>query len=196
MARLSKARLRGLFPEPRPITRFEKEVEVTVSVPADLYQWLAYKFIGRDSYTLCVEQAIEMALRSMRGSKGNLNLDALAELVARRQRTSRIEAVFGEIEDDGARRAAGLLYCAAMLAAVNARADHLDKGLPKDREDDRTAIMAALEVMFPERDFEKEMEAWREDEKRRDAELDRQIAELQANPPDRKHRDLDDDIPF
>lgn len=195
MPRMTKARRRGLYPEYGPIERFEKEVEVTLSLPVGLYKWLT-EFVGINSFAFCVEQTIHTALRCMRGSEGGMNLDALADVVASQRRTTRIEAVFGEIKDPEHRRAAGLLYGAAMFAAFGARADDLCEGFPKDRQGDRKAILDALRTVYPERDFEAEMEAWREEEKREQAEIERYYAELEANAPTKRRCDLDDDIPF
>lgn len=182
MARMTSARRRGLYPEHGPIERFEEEVEVTLSLPVDLYTWLA-DMVGHNSFTCCVEQAIYTALRCMRASEGGMNLDALAGLVATERRTTPVEAIFGEIENLEHRRAAALLYGAAMLAASGATANDLRAALPKEREDDAHTTLAALKVMFQGRDFEAEMDAWREEE-------------LKANPSSRRQVDFDDEIPF
>lgn len=202
MKKLSKAWRRGLYPEPEPFTYHERQELVTISMDADLYAWLA-GFVGRNSYTFCVEDAIITALRYMRGEEAGANLDRLAELVASERATSRIEAVFGEISEEPVRKAAGLLYLAAMIAASKGNTGQLDDLVSKESEDLEKAL-AALRVTLPDWNPKQQVAAPRAEEERStaalvaeaEAEMDAAEEECPCPPRGRREDGLEDDIPF
>jgi len=56
-------RLRGLYPEPQPVGRASPQVLATISLDAELYEWLKGFVSVTRSFTSCVEETLDTALR-------------------------------------------------------------------------------------------------------------------------------------
>jgi hypothetical protein len=193
-------RMRALYPQNSAVSRSDPQVLVTLSLDKALYDWLK-GFVGRNSFTFDVEEAIYTALRCMRGSEGGMNLDTLAGIVASERGTSPIEAIFGEIKDQQLRKAATLLLDAADIARRRHSPHLVDMLLPED-ETERNQVLALLRVVLPDWDPIREIEEEEAAEQKWLEEHGGELAaEVEAKTPQargdsRKGPDFDDDIPF
>lgn len=105
-------RQRGLHPE-SSVGRFGKQVSVTINLDAELFDWLK-GYVGRNSFTFCVEEAIITGLRVM---KGELSIHTLKHVVASNYGISPVEALYGRM-DEVRRKETSLLLDAAACAAT------------------------------------------------------------------------------
>lgn len=189
MAKLSKARQRGLWPEPGPIGYGEKpRVEVAISMDRDNYEWLA-RFVSTTGHVWCVEDAVNKAVTAMRGD------DPMAHFVhgiAWQHDTPASDLLFRP-RDDAAAKAVGRLYLAALFVAELSRADMVhfvrnDSLPPPD------VLALAQAALGEDRNLQAEIERAR---KEVDAELAGLEAEDEAETSGHGADPKDeDDIPF
>jgi hypothetical protein len=124
-------------------------------------------------------------------------LDRLARVIVRARGVSPVEVLFGEIEDEAVRRAAGLLYRALRLAVDrHAAGEFLSFHLPDgEKDEDDRIVLALVRTVLPDweplreiADAEAADAGWREEN------LETLLAE--EGDPARRGGPVDDDVPF
>ena len=185
MARITQARRRGLHPE-SSVTYLNEQTSVSISMDARLYRWVQ-GMVGRNSFTFCVQEAIVTGLRVM---KGELDVSTLLGVMASNNKTSFVEAMYGECEMP-VRREAGILMQAAAIAIKFDKSPRLAIDLLNRVPDrDRGLLVKAWEAVAG-RDIAAELQSAREEIEREDRRM--------ADQPDfvgSCGSDLEDLIPF
>ncbi|GHF70121.1 hypothetical protein [Seohaeicola zhoushanensis] len=123
MKRLTKARERGLYPIPEPMTYHnQSRVEITVSVNEDVYDFLAANIQPTNTFW-SIETIVNEALDTIVGKKVGINhMVDIAQL-----RRSRPETImFGKISGAAERKAMMDLFEACWALAVHLTSE--DKG--------------------------------------------------------------------
>ena len=117
MAELAAARSRGVHPEIVEPVSARGSVEITIRIPPKLWNWLQ-GFVGKNSYTYCVEETIITALRCMAGKDCDIGMNAasFAALTATERDITLAEAMFGPLDEQAAHDANQLLQAAQMAA--------------------------------------------------------------------------------
>jgi hypothetical protein len=192
----TKARERGLYPEPGEPAYTSPQVSVTINLPAELWLWLK-PFVSHNSFTYCVEETIVTALRCMAGRDCSIGMNAetLIGLISRERGISAAEAVFGRDADPAEIEAANILLEAAQHAArgIPAAVEH------GPSEGEHGALILKLWSAAVGRDIAPEIEAVRlaraEEEAARARELDAKPHDDSSNRQ-RSRTPPDDDIPF
>lgn len=188
MARLSKARQRGLWPEVMPIGYGDRpRVEVAVSMEKDDYDWLA-GFVHTTGHVWCAEDALNKAVEAMRGEEP---MAYFADGIAWQHDVPASDLLFrphGEADSAAVSR----LYMAALFVAEVSRSGLLS--LVRDENLPPADILALAQTALGEgRDLQAEIDAARKEVARIDAEDMAEAAAEESRPDD---PDLDDDIPF
>lgn len=182
---------RGLYPEPGEPERFGQTVPVTIKLESGLYAWLQ-GFVGRNSFTFCVEEAITTALRVMRG---DLDVSTLLHVMASNNGISPVEAMLGPMPEERRAESWILLQAAAFAAQFDRSSVSAVHALDDMPEDARGRLLKAWQAVSG-RDVAADVEAQRAEilKANQAAGLD----EIEADGETRWERDgdLNDGIPF
>jgi len=192
MARLSKARLRGLYPEPKPIGYLGgPRVEVAISMDREDYDWLA-GFVSPTGHVWCVEEALNQAVAAM---KGDRTMAGHVEGIAWQHGVHPREALFGPVNDPQMARAADRLYEAARFVAAFARGG-MYPFVPADELPDQAVLALAQAALGNECDLQAEIRRAQADLEAEYAEVAAEAHEMPAKPcphHDRRSGDSDED---
>ena len=146
MARLTKAQLRGIYPEGQSFGHLSPTLPVTVRLSTELLTWLK-GYVGRNSFTFCVEEAITTGLRVM---KGELNVGTLLSVMASNDGASLVEAMHGKL-NDRLREEIGNLMHAAYIIQEFEHFPHLTiRHLDAINADNRATLVKAWRAVAPE----------------------------------------------
>ena len=195
MAKLSKARQRGLWPERGPIGYGDRErVEVAISMKREDYDWLA-GFVHMTGHVSCVEDALNAAVRAMRGEK------AMAHFVhgiAWQHDVPASELLLRPGDD--AAKAVGRLYAAALFVAELSRS-HMFHFVREDNLPAPDVLEIAQAALGENLNLQAEIERARKEVDAElaeiEAEADQEIRTLEQGSSDQAAEPSDDDgIPF
>lgn len=201
MARLSKARQRGLWPERSPIKDGARpRIDVMISMDREEYEWLA-DFVRTTGHVWCVEDALNKAVTAM---KGDQPMAHFAHGIAWQHGISATDLLFGARNEDPANTAVDRLYMAALFLAELSRSSMLMLVLEDDLPSPEVLTLAQA-ALGEDRDIQAEIEHARKElealyaQMAPDAAVEDRQSQRKSDKPSGDtgtSGDLDDGIPF
>lgn len=201
MAKLSKARQRGVWPERGLVGYGDRpRVEVTISMDREEYEWLA-GFVHTTGHVWCVEDALNKAVAAV---KGDEPMAHFAHGIAWQHGIRPSDLLFRAHDEHAANTAVDRLYMAALFLAEVSRSSML----PFVRHDDLPSpevLALAQAAVGQNRDLQAEIEHARKEldalYAQMVADIDMEDRQMQGksektSSDTRTRGDLDDDIPF
>ncbi|HUF79691.1 MAG TPA: hypothetical protein VMN03_01035, partial [Burkholderiales bacterium] len=167
MAKLSKARQRGVWPE-RGLVGYgaRPRVDVTISMDREEYEWLA-GFVHTTGHVWCVEDALNKAVSAV---KGDEPMAHFAHGIAWQHGIGASDLLFRARDEDAANAAVDLLYMAALFLAEVSRLN-LSR-LVRDNDLPSPEVLALAQAAVGEdRDIQAEIEHARKEKDALDAQI-------------------------